>query len=243
VAKIAYKKYHLSNPGQVQVWYAHIDRPWEEILAFERLISQEESARAKRFKNNIDRQRYIVRQGILRELLAGYLDCGPCQVEMRSGANGKPCLAGQEKNKGLQFSVSHSDAVAAYAFIIGRSIGVDTERIRNLPDMLEIVDQYFTLREGQALRSCPEDQRLILFYRFWTRKEAVLKAQGDGLLRQLDSVDVATNEEYGPWKVFIKEGSVAEEYSVTDIEGPAGFAAAVAMADPITQIAIQHYPV
>lgn len=226
--------------GKIDIWLSRVYRPVPEIKDLEDLISPEEAARAQRFRFLHDRNRYIVQRGVLRSLLAGYVGCGPRQVDIRSSANGKPYLAGQD-GAAIHFSVSHSDGFAVYAFSIIDSIGVDIEKIRQIPDMLEIVEQHFTQREKHEIFSCPEDQRLILFYRFWTRKEAVLKAQGDGLLKALDSVDVATGEDSGPWKVFIEEGSAADEYSVTDIEGPAGFEAAVAVPGSMVQTSIQLY--
>ena len=223
---------------QIVVWFAGVDRPLPEIKELEALLSPQETARAHRFCSARDRDRYTVQHGVLRSLLAGYLGCAPGQVDMRSSANGKPCVVGREDEGSLQFSVSHSDAFGAYAFTIVGSIGVDVEKICEFPDMLEIVEQHFTLRESHEMLSCPEDQRLMLFYRFWTRKEAVLKAQGEGLLRALGSVDVATGEGIGPWKVSLADRTFAEEYLLADIEAPPGFCAAVAVASSLTSISI-----
>jgi 4'-phosphopantetheinyl transferase len=241
VAKIVVKSNHLLKPGQVHVWYALIDRTQAEIGEFERILSPEETDRARRFRKVSDRERYLVRQGILRRLLSQYLSCDPSEVEIRRDVNGKPYLSARMNLDNLQFSESDSDNMAAFAFTRSSRLGVDIEKIREFPDMLEIVEQHFTQREKHEVLSCPEDQRLILFYRFWTRKEAVLKAQGDGLLRQLDSVDVATGDDSRLIKVFIEEGSVADEYSVTDIEGPLGFAAAVAVAGSIVPTPIEPH--
>lgn len=229
---------YLLKPGQVHVWYASIDRTQAEIGEFERLLSPKETSRARRFRKVSDQERYLVQQGILRGLLSRYMGCEPRQVDIRSGTNGKPYVASPENEASIQFSVSHSDDFAVYALGLIDSIGVDIEKIREFPDMLEIVEQHFTQREKHEVLCCPEDQRLILFYRFWTRKEAVLKAQGDGLLKALDSVDVAAGETQGPWRVRVAGESLVEEYSVTDIEAPASFAAAVAVAGSLTNISI-----
>ncbi len=228
----------LLRPGQIDVWYALIDRTQAEIGEFERLLSPAEAERARRFRKVSDRERYLVQQGILRGLLCQYMDCEPREVDIRSNSNGKPYLAGPKNAAAIQFSVSHSDDFAVYAFSLIDSIGVDIEKIREFPGMMEIVDQHFTQREKHEILSCPEDQRLILFYRFWTRKEAVLKAQGDGLLRALDSVDVAAGEGPGPWKVGVPVEAGVDEYFVSDIEGPGSFAAAVAIASSLTSISI-----
>jgi 4'-phosphopantetheinyl transferase len=148
-------------------------------------------------------------------------------------------LAGQKDSGGIHFSASQSDAFAAFTFSRIGSTGVDIEKIRNIPDMLEIIERHFTSREKHEIFSCPEDQRLILFYRFWTRKEAVLKAQGGGLLKALDSVDVAaSNDVSRPWKALVRGGPVAEEFWVMDVNGPEGFATAVASGSPLDETSI-----
>jgi 4'-phosphopantetheinyl transferase len=238
VAKIVFKSSYLLSPGQVHVYYALIDRPPEEIEAFGRLLSQEELARAKRFKNSINRQRYLVRQGILRELLAGYLDCDPARIEIHRDANGKPSPASRMNPDLLQFSDSHSENMAAFAFGLQNRLGVDIEKIRELTEMLDIVKGQFASRENQAVLNCPEDRRLDLFYRFWTRKEAVLKAQGEGLLMPLDSVDVSEGGEGQPFKVTVLKEKKAEVFWVRDIQAPLGFAAAIASDRALGEISI-----
>lgn len=123
--------------GSIHVCFAVVDQLMPEIREFEALLSQEETARAQRFRSEQDRDRYIVQHGLLRSLLAGYLGCRPRQVDIRSSPHGKPCLAGKDGEGSLQFNLSHSDGVAAYAFIIGKSIGVDIEKIHEFPEMEE----------------------------------------------------------------------------------------------------------
>ncbi len=223
------------------MWYALIDRTQAEIGKFERSLSPEETDRARRFRKVSDRERYLVRQGILRGLLSQYLNSDPSHVEIHRDVKGKPYLPAWMNPDNLQFSESDSDNMAAFAFCRSSRLGVDIEKIREFPDMLEVVEQHFTQREKHEILSCPQDQRLMLFYRFWTRKEAVLKAQGEGLLKPLDSVDVAGCQGPGPWKVGVPGEAGVEDYSVSDVDGPAPFAAAVAVAGPVVEISVQHY--
>jgi 4'-phosphopantetheinyl transferase len=224
---------------QIHIWFANIDRPPSDIRHFEALLSPREASRAQRFQFMRDRNGYVVRHGVLRTLLAGYLNCEPRQVNILYESNGKPHLAAQRNEGSLQFSDSHSDTYAAFAFCRYSRIGVDIEKIRELPEMLEIVARHFTRRENAELLSCPEAGRVMLFYQLWTRKEAILKAQGEGLLRHLDSVDVATDRRGpGPWQVAIAGCPTGESFWVADINGPAGFMVAVAVAGCIAEISI-----
>jgi 4'-phosphopantetheinyl transferase len=209
-------------------------------MEFTGLLSPEETARAQRFRSAQDRERYIVQHGVLRSLLAGYVGCGSRKVDILTSANGKPYLAGPDRDA-IHFSASQSDAFAAFAFSLIGSIGVDIENMRDIPDMLEIVERHFTSREQQAIFYSTESLRSALFYKLWTRKEAVLKAQGEGLLRPLDCVDVAACGDVSrPWKVLVREGTVAEDFWVMDVNGPEGYATAVASAGPFAYISVRQ---
>jgi 4'-phosphopantetheinyl transferase len=236
-----FKKPPELKQGQIAVWFACVDRPLPEIREFEAVISAEEAARAQRFHSALDRDRYIVQHGILRSLLANYVGCGPRQVDIRTSANGKPYLLAGPERDAIHFSASQSEAFAAFAFSRVGNIGVDIEKMRDIPDMLEIVERHFTPREKHAIFSIPENLRSGLFYKLWTRKEAVLKAQGDGLLKQLDCVDVAANgDAQGQWKVQVAGDPVAEDFWVMDVDGPEGFASAVASAGPFASISVMQ---
>jgi len=223
--------------GNPVVWFAKVDRPVPAIKEFEMMLSPVEAARAHRFHSLWHRERYIFQHGVLRILLADYLGCELRQVDIRTTADGKTYLESLEDGSSLQFSVSHSGSQVAFAICRNSKIGVDIEEIRQIPEMEGIIEQHFTSREKYEIFSCSGEQRLMLFYRFWTRKEAVLKAQGEGLLRSLDCVDVATSADaHGPWKVLVTGDLTTEEFWVSDTEGPAGFAAAVAAASPFIAI-------
>ncbi len=215
--------------NQIVVWFGAVDRSQHEASPFESVLSVEEAERAGRFRSARDRQRYIVAHGMLRSLLAGYMDCEPRQVAIRSGANGKPYIVERDGECPLQFSMSHSGVYATFAFGRCKKIGVDIEQIKAIAEMQGIIAEHFTPREKEMLLSRPEEHRLEMFYRFWTRKEAVLKAQGEGMLRPLVSVDVASGEGSGPWRVGLIDCGSGKAYSIADIEAPPGYRAALAV--------------
>jgi 4'-phosphopantetheinyl transferase len=226
--------------GSINIWFSSVDRTVQEIGKFEAMLSTEELLRSQKFHFLRDRNRYIVQHGVLRWFLSNESDCDPRQVDIRTHADGKPYLAGGKGGASIHFSISHSDAVAAFAFSRTGSIGIDIEKIRDVPEMIEIAERNFTTREKREIFSCPESLRSTVFARIWTRKEAVLKAQGQGLLIPLDSVDVSTQgNTHEPWKVAVRSDGVSKEFWVADIARPAGFAAAVAAAGPVGDISVQ----
>src|SRR5438874_9526998 len=155
------------------------------------LLSDAERQRASRFLFDRDRDRFIVGRARLRQLLAARLGTRPESVELVYGAHGKPALARRFADSDLRFNVSHCDDVTLYAFSCGREIGVDVEAVRVLGDADDIAGRFFSHRENQAYRALERRDRPLGFFQCWTRKEAFIKALGDGLSYPLDRFDVS----------------------------------------------------
>jgi 4'-phosphopantetheinyl transferase len=168
-----------------------LERDIEEIRALRRLLSDTEQRRADGFVFDRDRNRFIVARARLREMLATRLGVRPESVELTYGVHGKPALARRYAGSDLRFNVSHSDDVAVYAFSSGREIGVDIEAVRPIPDADDIAAQFFSLRENEAYLALDPTDKPLGFFCCWTRKEAFIKAIGDGLYHPLDSFDVS----------------------------------------------------
>ena len=163
----------------------------EEIRTLWRLLSDTEQQRANRFAFDRDRNRFIVARARLRELLATRLNVLPEAVELTYGVHGKPALARRFEDSDLRFNVSHSEDVAVYAFSLGREIGIDIEVVRQIPDADDIAARFFSQRENEAYLALDPSDRPLGFFCCWTRKEAFIKAIGDGLYYPLDSFDVS----------------------------------------------------
>ncbi|MBI3457317.1 MAG: 4'-phosphopantetheinyl transferase superfamily protein [Candidatus Rokubacteria bacterium] len=189
----------LSLGGEdVHVWSAWLEQPAARAHQLAGLLSADERGRAQRFRGELDRERFIAGRGVLRAILGRYLDADPKDLEFRYGPSGKPCLAGNLEAAGLHFNVSHSAAVAVYAVARGREVGVDVERLRAIPDAERIAARFFSEQERAALRAILPGDRTSAFYRCWTRKEAYLKALGEGLTRPLPSFDVSLAPGHAP---------------------------------------------
>lgn len=154
-------------------------------------LSRDERQRASRFAFESDRRRFTVARARLRELLGSRLGVRPDAIELQYGTHGKPALAGRFADAGLQFNVSHCGDVAVYAFSSRREVGIDVEAIRDLPDADAIAGRFFSRREQAAYKALHTRHRLLGFFQCWTRKEAFIKALGEGLSHPLDSFDVS----------------------------------------------------
>jgi 4'-phosphopantetheinyl transferase len=195
----------------------------------EQLLAQDETDRALRFRFRQLYEKFVISHGVLRCLLARYLNCNPADIEFTHGCNGKPFL---KLDSALQFNMTHSGQLAVIAFGPGCEIGIDAEQIRPIPDMQQIADRFFCPEEASELLSLPETDREHAFYRCWTRKEAYLKAMGDGLAAALGNFRVTVQPNLPARLVHIQnETSAAGAWTVQDIDVSAGYAAALVYRD------------
>ncbi len=180
----------LADDG-VDVVVARLDGGPGAVRASAGLLSDAERARADRFAFERDRWRFILARGRLRQLLAERLDVRPEAVELGYRAYGKPMLAGRFARSGLRFNLSHCDDLAVFALASGREVGIDVEAVRVLADADDIAAHTFSHRESAAYQALDPRERPLGFFQCWTRKEAFIKALGDGLQHPLDRFDVS----------------------------------------------------
>lgn len=173
--------------GEVHVWLAHLDELGARVDEVAGLLSPEEQARVAQLRFAGHRQDYVACRGWLRTVLGGYVHTPGRSVPLTLGPHGKPFLPGCI----VEFNLSHSGRLALLAVAQGRRVGVDLERHREDYGGEAIARRYFSPREVAALLSLPPPRRGAAFFDCWTRKEAFLKATGEGLTCSLDSFDVA----------------------------------------------------
>jgi 4'-phosphopantetheinyl transferase len=154
--------------------------------ALHELLSADERERAARFRFDRDRDRYIAGRGLLRRLLAAYTGREAADLSFRYGAYGKPELEGP----GPHFNLSNSGPLALIALSATAEIGVDLELAQDDFSRERIAERFFSPGEVRDLRALALEEQPAAFLRCWTRKEAFIKARGDGLSLALDSFDV-----------------------------------------------------
>lgn len=155
------------------------------------VLVEEERERAARFLAERERRRFLVARATLRRLLGERLGVSPRAVRLTTGEHGKPALARPFSESGLRFNVSHSEDLAVYGFARGREIGVDVEAVRSIEDAEAIVRRFFSRNECSAFLALDPVDRPLAFFRCWTRKEAFIKAIGEGLSHPLHAFDVS----------------------------------------------------
>lgn len=169
------------EPEEVHLWWVNLREFQIDAHAWRHILSPAEQARAEKFRFPRDRSRHIISHVVLRMLLSGYVGVGPSALEFTTGARGKPelrCACGKPR---IHFNLSHSRDVALYGFTRACPIGVDVEYLDPVPDGGQIARRFFSHAEAESLRALPEESRTHRFLELWTRKEALLKATGEGL--------------------------------------------------------------
>lgn len=179
------------NSAQIEMVMTRLDVEPEAVRAASALLSDSERQRAGRFVFDCDRRRFTVARSRLRRLLGERLDMRPSDVELVYGKRGKPELARRHADADIRFNVAHTDDVAVFAFSSGRDIGVDIEAVRCLRDAEDIAERFFSRREYASYIALDRCDKPLGFFSCWTRKEAFVKALGDGLYHPLDSFDVS----------------------------------------------------
>jgi 4'-phosphopantetheinyl transferase len=180
---------HPSLSGdEVHVWRASLDRP---AMDYAILLSEDERVRAERFRFDQERRRFIVGRGTLRIILGRYLNLSPEEVEFEYRPNGKPVLSSGLLHTALSFNLSHSGEMLLLAVTYYRAVGIDLETIHSDLDVETLVEHFFSPTERAELEALPSDKKLASFFSGWTRKEAYLKARGEGLTYPLDQFSVS----------------------------------------------------
>lgn len=208
--------------NEVHVWRVALDPPTARIEELKETLSTDESRRASRFHLEAHRGHYIVARGVLRALLSRYLDRPPEALRFIYGEHGKPAL----DEGSLHFNVSHSRALALYALARERQVGVDIEYMRKKVAREQIAERFFAPQEVAALQATAAELQEAAFFKCWTRKEAYLKARGDGISLPLDSFVVALGEEAALLRYEGDPGEVAR-WSLRGVDPGPGYAAAL----------------
>lgn len=214
--------------GELHLWWFRLDEP-RGLLTH--ALSPDELARAERLRKPSDRHRFAVVRATRREILSRYLGVAPAELRFEAGEHGKPALA--QPADGLRFNVAASGGLALLGVRAGAEIGVDLELVRPDFDWRPLAAGFFTWAENRALESLAGDAGTAAFFRCWTRKEAYVKARGEGLSLPLDAFELAVNGS-GPVE------RVAGCW-ISQLEAAPGYAAAVAGEGDLPTISFRRW--
>jgi 4'-phosphopantetheinyl transferase len=215
--------------SQIHVWRFPTRASLNVVAAFEEVLVPHERERAARFRFDHLYASFVIAYGALRHLLGHYLRCNPAELSFEHSVNGKPALTSPSS---LRFNMTHSGDLGVIALTLRREIGVDIEQIRPLPDVKHIADHFFCSEEASEVMSAPQAERERAFFRCWTRKEAYIKATGEGLSAALSSFRVIVRPDLPARIVHIQHSArEAAAWTLHDLPLADGYAAALAYRD------------
>jgi 4'-phosphopantetheinyl transferase len=235
----AFPPSELPPETAIEVWAIDLDRPLDPGVDLDRVLSSDEINRACRFAFEQDARRFRMCRAMLRLGLGWYLQKNPKEIQLTTGAWGKPSLADGSE---LNFNVTHSEGLGLIAFTTAAAVGVDVEAVDRVVDDVDIESSFFTRNEAAIISSgtTPQEQSNT-FLRFWTRKEAVLKAAGYGIARGLYLFDVSRIPASGVTLSDAKGNIDGTGWMVKDLQPINGFIGAIAA--PLGDWSIQHWQV
>jgi 4'-phosphopantetheinyl transferase len=238
-------------PDEIHVWRVPLNQSSTRIPELRAILSEEERARADRFHFEKDRHQFIESRATLRLLLSQYLNVPPAGMTYSLTAHGKPHLSDSD----LRFNLSRRDGLALIAFAQGREIGIDVELVRQDLDLFEIAEVSFSESELTAWKGLPQAEQAAGFYNCWTRKEAFIKAIGEGFSFPLKQFDVSLTpgdpaqllalrrdeSTSPPWergrpRPQSDEITPADHWTLQNVPVPDGYAAALAFEAPTAEV-------
>lgn len=222
----------MDDPGhsRVHLWSLSLSLPPTALAQAASLLAPSEAARAARFRFEGGRARAIAARGQLRAILGRCLGAEPAGLEFGYGPRGKPALAGVWSGSGWHFNLAHSSELALLAVTRSGPVGVDVERIRPLREVDQLVSRFFSPREDAVFQGLAAEQKPEAFFRLWTRKEAWLKATGEGITESLGRVEVSFLPGEPARLLSLPEGAAAlSAWRLHDLDPGPGFVAALAV--------------
>jgi len=216
------------SANEVHIWRIGLAGPADYIQHCRGVLSQDECDRADRFYFEEHRNRFILARAAMRQILGFYAGCMAQELVFSYGAKGKPELADGLKEHEIEFNLSHSHETALLGVSRGQTLGLDIERINLEFATEDIAERFFSPAEVSNLQGLPPQRRAEAFFSCWTRKEAYIKALGEGLSVPLDSFEVAfvPGVAAALLHVDVDPGEVSR-WSMYDIDAPMGYKSAL----------------
>lgn len=220
----------IMTAHEIHVWCSDLDQPSSIVESCRNVLSHEEIAVANRLRSSSDVSRYVVAHGLLRKIIATYLEIAPEVIAFQQGRSGKPLLEFPTEAPKLRFNMSHSGDAAVYALSASNEVGIDLEQLRIVAGAEAIVHRNFSTIEQATWSALNAEDRHTAFLRCWTRKEAYLKATGVGLEGDLRGFSVSYAANQDPALLSIDNGhDNPAQWSLLELVPVHGYVGALAV--------------
>jgi 4'-phosphopantetheinyl transferase len=219
------------DDGEVQVWRLRVDLEGHTraaAIAIAETVTADERERAARFRQEADRQRFLQGRLLLRTFLGHHLGIAPRDVAFVNGEFGKPEVQRPAGAGVLRFNLAHSGEWLLFAIARDRKLGVDVEQHRAMSDAIQIARRFFAPPEVEALEALDPARHHDTFFRVWTRKEAIVKATGQGISAGLDRFAVSADVRDEVTLRGLDGDPSWDRWTIRGLDMPTNYTAAVA---------------
>jgi len=183
--KILNKLVFNTSINQVFIFTVDLTGHTNNISKYWHCLSVKEKIQADQYHTKALSHKYVISHGILRLILSYYTKQCPQDIEFTHNEYGKPFL----KNSNIYFNMSHSHNKASYIVALNYKVGIDIEYHDDNLDVMRLSDFVLTSQEIMFLKSSEDKEKLATFYRLWTMKESLIKANGQGLSYPINSIE------------------------------------------------------
>lgn len=230
------------EPGEIHIWRVCLDRERASARGFFEVLSADEKQKAGKYHFEQDRDNFVVARGILRQMLGGYLDMPPGEIRFSYSQYGKPALDFGMNANGLRFNVSHSNGLALYAVAREQEVGIDIECIDESFAIRPVAATCFSPSEMSVLDELPSDRQPAAFFSGWTRKEAYVKAVGEGVSMPLQEITVSLLPDDLQISMAANDRSEARNWCLVTLPFDSDYAAALAVEESIGKLSCWQWP-
>jgi len=224
------------NANDIHIWTQNIHELTSQVfIELENYLSSSEKTRASRFLHEADRKRFAIAYGMLRKILGDHFQIDPKSFTFQTTEHEKPYLESHQ----IEFNLSHSGDFVVWAFSL-HPVGIDVEYMNRKVEILDLAKRFFAQEEYEVIQKLPKLEQQGAFYRCWTRKEAFIKASGEGLSYPLSEfvVELAANLRSNCLKSIHGCESLASDWFLTAFDLPDDYEGAVAIKNPTVQLHI-----
>ena len=190
-----YKVIHLRKIT-AYIYIFRITKLFSKAELYTSILPVDEVTRAEKFLFLKDQQRFIICHGILRQILSRYIRVQPYHILFDYNQNGKPSVIPKQNPENYRFNLSHSGDMVLVGITQGAEIGVDIEEMKPIDIMDDILLKNGTNGEVKKYHAIPKMKKKEYFYKWFTRKEAYVKATGEGLSKIFQTTDASQDHEY-----------------------------------------------
>ena len=230
------------EPSEIHIWRVCLDRERASARDLFEVLSADEKQKAGKYHFEQDRDNFVVARGILRQILGGYLDILPGEIRFSYNRYGKPALDIGMNADGLRFNMSHSNGLVLYSVAREQEVGIDIEYIDDSFTIRPVAATCFSPSEMSMLDELPSDRQPAAFFTGWTRKEAYIKAIGEGVSMPLKEITVSLLPDDVRISMTPNDRSETRTWSLVTLPFESDYAAALAAEGSIERLFYWQWP-